>query len=169
MNISSSKHRNWKYSFVKCTRTILILGMFMVCIYDLMFWGLAVLCVKVLPIYWHILQLPSSVQWVRRRMLPPHMSHTMAVIVVVWSMLLPSGHGHWLRGVWRKQDESRLHSLCIDSLDEAQRMSEYFNTFSDNSENPQLLSLHQPTLFQPWWITRLAMSSCKVPVILVIF
>lgn len=49
----------------------------------------------------------------------PHMSHTMAVIVVVWSMLLPSGHRHWLRGVGMKQDESRLHSLCIDSLDEA--------------------------------------------------
>jgi len=26
----------------------------------------------------------------------PHMSHTMAVIVVVWITLLPSGHGQWL-------------------------------------------------------------------------
>jgi hypothetical protein len=139
MNISSSKHRNWKYSFDECIKTILILGMFMVCIYDLMFWGLAVLCVKVLPMYWHILQLPSSVQWASRRMLPPHMSHTMAVIVVVQSMLLPSGHGHWLRGVWRKQDESRLPSLCIDFLDEAQRMSEYFNPFQSNFSANRIL------------------------------
>jgi len=51
MNISSSKHRNWKYSFVECTRTMFILVVLMVCIYDLMFWGLAVLCVKVLTMY----------------------------------------------------------------------------------------------------------------------